>query len=134
LEHFIRYQLIAGVCQVDPVPCQDTRFLVPGVVLQLVIMKNLPQVDKVAMELLGQIADHLRIGVEIAILPIGEIRLSPDDGRSTKAGSDMSVQQFVDDGDIEFFELIDVRSCPGRYLLPDIIDANVDEYDIRILR
>src|SRR6185312_3494086 len=132
-QHFIRYQLVAGVIQMDPVDRQDPGFLVPGVVLEFVIVEYLAQIDQTAMELLCEITDHLRVGIEVSILPVGEIRPFADDGRGAKDGPDMPVQQLVDDRCIELLELVDIGSRAKQRLMPDIVDADIDEHDVRVL-
>ena len=60
------------------------RSLVSGVILQLIVMKYLPQVHESAMKFLCQVADDLGIGVKITILLIGEIGFFADNGGRAK--------------------------------------------------
>jgi hypothetical protein len=45
IEHRTGDELIAGIIEMNPVQCQDARFFIPGIILQFVVMKELPQIN-----------------------------------------------------------------------------------------
>lgn len=117
----------------NPIHGQDARFFIAGVVLKFVVVKDLAQVDKAAMPFLCQIADDLGIGVEVSVLLIRKIRPFSDDGGCAENDPDVLVQHFVDDGGIEFLKFIGVCAGTGGCLVPDVIYADPDKYDIGFL-
>src|SRR5579872_6315469 len=117
----------------DPVNGQDAGFLITGVALQFVGMKDLAQVHKTGMELLCQVADNLRVRIQVAILLVGVIGLLADDGRGNENQMDISVEELVDDGGIEFLEFVSIRAGSGHGLMPDVIDPYPDKDDIGML-
>ena len=60
-------------------------------------------------------------GVEVSVLHVGKIRFFADNGGCAEDDLDMSVQQLIDDGRVEFLELVRVCACSGGRLVPDIV-------------
>ncbi len=132
-EHFVGNELVARFVQMDPVEGQDAGLFVTRVVLEFVVVEDLVEVDESAVEFLGQVTDDLGIGVKVSVLLIGKIGLFANDGRCAKEDADMSVEEFIDDRDVEFLEFVDIRAGAGQGLMPDIVYADKNENDVGIL-
>src|SRR5690348_637814 len=117
-----------------PVPRKDPHLLITRIVLQLVSMEYLAEVDKTTLEFLRQVSYDLRIVVEIPILHVGKVSPFPNHRGCAKDHSYPLIPQLIDDGCVEFLELVRIRTRAGGGLVPDIVDADPNDHNIRLLR
>src|SRR3984957_6227593 len=85
------------------------------------------------MKFLGQVTDHLGVGVEISVLLIGKVGFFTYNSGSAEEDADMSVEEFIDDRYIELLEFVDIRACAGEGLMPNIVYADPDDDDVGVL-
>lgn len=134
LKQHIGHQFVAFGVEVYPVGGEDAAVPVGFVFGSAIFSEGFAEIDQCAGFFFCQVANHLRVGVEVFIERIHAAFFFADAGRSAQHDGYFFLLKFGNQSVVKLPEFVGVGTGAEGLFVPHIIDADVNDNGFRFLR